>query len=369
MIEMLSSLIDNIKSFGLERVFGRYYSIYRAEVVSNKDEEFRGRIKVKVPSLFGSTEVPNWVLPRDMRVSGYNKGEFYPPEEGSWVFVEFEGGDTNYPLYSGGWHGELDEGDNTGPELPIDFAYDEDGSPKKRGYRDPSGNRIVFDMTTDKQKLTLAASDGAKDTLREHVLEMSLEKDKELLRIMSLGHFFVLDDTKDKEGIFLIHKTGTQFQVDAKGSMKVFTKGGHLLSMNEEDSTVLLNSKDGSTIAIKDNIVLADASGKSTVNISKDTVQITTAKDLIMQSNSATLKSGAITLDGGNAKMTLGSAKIAMGTAACEIVDTLIQIIDAFLNDPALVGTGVGPSSGLIGKAKIELTLLKVKLNLIKGSL
>jgi hypothetical protein len=368
-IEMLSSLIDNIKSFGLERVFGRYYSIYRAEVTSNLDEEFRGRIKAKVPSLFGDTELPNWINPRDLRASGFNKGEFYPPELGSWVFVEFEGGDTNYPVYSGGWHGDLDEGDNTGPELPKDFAYDEDGSPKKRGYRDPSGNRIVFDATKDKQKLILAASDGVKDTPREHTLEFSLEKDKELLKIASLAHFFVMDDTKDKEGVYLIHKTGTQFQIDAKGSMKIFTKSGHLLSMNEEDSTVLLNSKDGSTIAVKDNIVIADASGKSTVNISKDTVQITTAKDLVMQSNSATLKSGSISLDGGNAKMTLGSAKIAMGTAACEIVDTLIKIIDAFLNDPALVGTGTGPSTGLIGKAKVELTLIKVKLNLIKGSL
>lgn len=364
MFDLLASFIEHIKRFGLER-FGRYYSLYRAQVTDVSDPEERGRIKVTVPSLFGDTELPNWVLPRDYRNAGLNKGEFFPPEVDDWVFVEFEGGDTNYPVYSGGWHGETEDEE---AELPTDFSYDEEGNPSCRGYKDPAGNRLIFDCTTEKQKVSLVASDGSEEP-KEHTIEMSLEKGKETLKLMSLNHFLVFDDTTDKEGVYLIHKSGTQLQIDSKGSMKIFTASGHLLSMNEEDSTVLLNSKDGTTIAIKDNIVLAEASGKSTVTISKDTIQMTTAKDLVMQANSATVTAGSISLDGGKAKMTLGSAKIAMGTAACEIVDTIIQIIDAFLNDPALVGTPSGPSTGLIGAAKVQLTTLKVKLNLIKGSL
>lgn len=84
---MLNNLIENIRRYGLEKVFQRYYSIYRAEVVKNNDEEKRGRITVKVPSLFADSELSAWAEPRDYRGSGKGYGEFMPPNIGDFVFV------------------------------------------------------------------------------------------------------------------------------------------------------------------------------------------------------------------------------------------------------------------------------------------
>ena len=81
--------------------------IYRGKVVSNKDPKSICRIKVRVPSVHGSSSddgISDNALPYAMPCTmwaSYDAGTFLVPEVGSTVFVFFEGGESNKPIYIG----------------------------------------------------------------------------------------------------------------------------------------------------------------------------------------------------------------------------------------------------------------------------
>lgn len=94
----------------MKRVDGQkyYYGVYRGIVIWNKDPMRIGRCKLRIPSLHGTsikpTEVP-WAMPMQPTPCAKDSGSFIAPEEGDVVWVMFEGGDKNHPLFQGGYHG------------------------------------------------------------------------------------------------------------------------------------------------------------------------------------------------------------------------------------------------------------------------
>jgi uncharacterized protein involved in type VI secretion and phage assembly len=76
-----------------------YFGKYRGTVANNVDPEQRGRVQVIVPDV--SQLVPStWALPC-APVGGINMGQFAVPMIGAAVWVEFEKGDPDYPIWSG----------------------------------------------------------------------------------------------------------------------------------------------------------------------------------------------------------------------------------------------------------------------------
>jgi len=78
-------------------------SIYRGRVLSNQDPEKLGRLKVEIFGVFdgiSSEDIP-WAVPAMplFSGSGNDHGCFAVPEEGSYVFCFFEGGDLYSPVY------------------------------------------------------------------------------------------------------------------------------------------------------------------------------------------------------------------------------------------------------------------------------
>lgn len=82
----------------------RYYGKYRGKVTSSKDPLNLGRIQVTVPAIFGEGRA-SWALPATP-YAGKDIGFFTVPPVGSNIWVEFEGGDTDYPIWSGCFWGE-----------------------------------------------------------------------------------------------------------------------------------------------------------------------------------------------------------------------------------------------------------------------
>src|SRR5262245_27429655 len=81
----------------LRRHAGKFYGKYSGTVTDNADKNFFGRIKVTVPTVFGD----------GVEVSArpcFAYGHFFVPPVGAQVWVEFEAGDTNYPLWVGTWY-------------------------------------------------------------------------------------------------------------------------------------------------------------------------------------------------------------------------------------------------------------------------
>jgi hypothetical protein len=81
----------------------RYYGKYRGTVIENIDPQQIGRVLVEVPDVLGLTP-SSWALPC-VPAAGIQSGVFVVPPIGSQVWVEFEQGDPDYPIWTGGFWG------------------------------------------------------------------------------------------------------------------------------------------------------------------------------------------------------------------------------------------------------------------------
>ena len=75
-----------------------FFGKYRGQVADNDDPLKRGRLRVRVPAVLNEVEV--WALPC-VPYAGPSLGFYFMPEVGAVVWVEFEAGDTNVPIWSG----------------------------------------------------------------------------------------------------------------------------------------------------------------------------------------------------------------------------------------------------------------------------
>jgi hypothetical protein len=104
---MTASDTDYVAAIGGERnepgAGGRFYGKYRATVVNNIDPLGIGRIQVFVPDV--SSLLPSsWAMPC-VPIAGVQSGAWLVPAVGSGVWVEFEQGDPDYPIWVGGFWG------------------------------------------------------------------------------------------------------------------------------------------------------------------------------------------------------------------------------------------------------------------------
>lgn len=76
---------------------------YRGTVSDNKDPSMIGRIRAKVPAVFGHDDT-GWALPCSP-YAGNRVGFFFIPPLDANVWIEFEGGNTEVPIWSGGFWG------------------------------------------------------------------------------------------------------------------------------------------------------------------------------------------------------------------------------------------------------------------------
>lgn len=77
----------------------RFYGKYRGTVVNNIDPMQMGRIQVIVPDV-SNIMLSSWAMPC-APVGGIQNGVFTIPIPGSGVWVEFEQGDPDYPIWVG----------------------------------------------------------------------------------------------------------------------------------------------------------------------------------------------------------------------------------------------------------------------------
>ena len=85
----------------------KFYGKYRATVLNNIDPMQIGRIQVIVPDV--SNVIPtSWAMPC-VPVAGIQMGMYTVPPIGSGVWVEFEQGDPDYPVWVGCFWGTAAE--------------------------------------------------------------------------------------------------------------------------------------------------------------------------------------------------------------------------------------------------------------------
>lgn len=76
-----------------------YFGKYRGKVENNVDPQLQGRVMVSVPAVTGDSTA-NWAMP-SAPYAGKGVGFWAIPPKGANVWVEYEGGDSERPIWSG----------------------------------------------------------------------------------------------------------------------------------------------------------------------------------------------------------------------------------------------------------------------------
>jgi uncharacterized protein involved in type VI secretion and phage assembly len=128
-----------------DRLQHRFYGKYRGIVTDVDDSTLR--IKATVPAVLGTTPT-GWCMPC-VPYAGKSVGFFFLPEVGAAVWIEFEGGDVSYPIWTGCFWRD--------GELPSE------ASPTTRGIVTAAPHQLLFD--DDQDEVTLGDSNGGTVTL------------------------------------------------------------------------------------------------------------------------------------------------------------------------------------------------------------
>ncbi len=132
----------------LERLRNRYYGKYRGTVTDIDESTLR--IKAKVPSVLKDKET-GWCMPC-VPYAGNNVGFAFLPEKGSGVWIEFEGGDVSYPVWTGCYWRQ--------GEIPSDATPTVKAIVTKAGHKillDDDGGTITI-TDANENKITLDSS-------------------------------------------------------------------------------------------------------------------------------------------------------------------------------------------------------------------
>jgi len=144
----------------LEWVRTRHFGKHRGVVTDNADPTQRGRLKVRVPSVLAGLEA--WAMPC-VPYAGNGVGFYSLPEPGTGVWVDFEGGDPSYPIWSGCFWGDGELPDTSGATVKI-------WKTEKLTIRIDDGADEAFVEASSGSKLTVAGdvvseSGGAKHSV------------------------------------------------------------------------------------------------------------------------------------------------------------------------------------------------------------
>ncbi len=181
----------------------RYFGKYRGFVIDNNDPEQRGRLRLRVPSVLGDAQ-SGWALPSLPFGGLADQGLFMVPEPGAQVWVEFEAGNVDLPIWTGTfWQAAGDS--------PAEAAK---SPPTTRVFKTPAGHTLQF------------------------------------------------DDESGAEKFRLFHPAGTEMKVDEKGTVAVSDARGNSLTLDADAGKILLEDANGNSITMaSSDTTIDDANG------------------------------------------------------------------------------------------------------------
>jgi len=110
---------------------------------------------------------------------------------------------------------------------------------------------------------------------------------------------FILDATKDKEAIFLNHKTGAQLVMDKDGSIKLTAKDGSFLFFDATTGAASIVSKTGDVISAKEGITITDSEGTEIIKMKGGKIEISAKQDVVLSATNVSINAGSISLGAG----------------------------------------------------------------------
>ncbi len=221
MKSLFQRFFQNLTEHGLE-YFKRYYGFYRGVCMNVEDETEQGRILVKVPIVTGDETHPVWAWPI-APWAGKDSGSLSVPDVGDPVYVSFENGDANHPLYFGGWWPKPESGDSYMPE-----GVYTNGRPTKRFFRTKAGHELSFEDDPDNLSCKVVWHDPEAD---EYAF-LAFTKEGSIQMANRKGCMIEAGATDDEERIMMVDKAGNSVTMDKDG-MKLIDTFGNIFEMKD----------------------------------------------------------------------------------------------------------------------------------------
>lgn len=139
----------------------KFYGKFRGVVTDIQDPQQIGRIRATVADVMGGLE-SGWAMP-SFPFAGSGMGFFALPKVGAGVWIEFEHGDPDFPIWSGCWYGSVAEM----PPILLAPPY------KKVVLKTEGGHSIILDDTPGIGGITLETSGGQKIVLSATGVEIT----------------------------------------------------------------------------------------------------------------------------------------------------------------------------------------------------
>jgi uncharacterized protein involved in type VI secretion and phage assembly len=192
----------------------KHYGKYRGEVIDNEDPEKRARVRLYVPTILGSEVESHWAEPCLPFGGLADQGLFMVPEIGAELWVEFEAGNINHPIWTGTtWKKEGD--------APEEAA---ERSPHMRQLKTPSGQILSFDDTEGEEQIRLFHPSHAELLIDPNGM-VQLTDGAGATLVMNAGDNPSIEIT-DTNGNSLLTNTSGTTVTDSNGNQIVMEGGG-----------------------------------------------------------------------------------------------------------------------------------------------
>ncbi|WP_347275088.1 phage baseplate assembly protein V [Candidatus Kuenenia sp.] len=204
----LEKIVANL----VQKIEYRFYGKYRGFVVNNADPEQLGRLKVKVPSVLGNDVVTGWAVPCVPYGGDANLGSLFIPEVDAGVWVEFEEGDLEFPIWVGTFWSK------PGGESELPKPNKADGS-EESGVQDPPTRKII-------------------KTKKGHTIQFEDADGDEMVIVVEATNSHVIK--MDKDGIKITDGAKNEIKMDSQGIV-CKDKNNNVITMDSSSITIKSN--------------------------------------------------------------------------------------------------------------------------------
>lgn len=283
-----------------------FFGKYRGKVVKNDDPLKLGRVQVTVPSVLGDVQI--WAMPC-VPYAGPGVGHFFIPPANAAVWIEFEEGRPEQPIWTGCfWEQEAD--------VPAKLSDVADADKLKVLFT--PGCELTLSNVDNSKKVELVVKDPlTKRTLKATFDDKGIELNNGDETIVRLTDQDIQLNTKDKSKATLTDADITLENQSVKLSMM---SGSKTIQIENGSATTKMTTSEHTSSIGATSIKLQNAeaalahSAGSTVSVAADAAE--------MKSGASNVKAGLSSLDlaNGGASVKLAVVSVNVNNGALEVI-------------------------------------------------
>jgi hypothetical protein len=219
-------MLEHIVAGLAEQIERRFFGKYRGFVVDASDPAQLGRLRLRVPSVLGEQVVTGWATPCLPYGGLAGEGQLFVPERDATVWVEFEEGDLEFPIWTGAFWTRGDQGSGLPKPVKPDGTQEDSvqQTPTRKILTTAKGHTIQLEDADGEEMLLI------QEGCRRHLLRM----DTDGIAIVDADHNTLKTSSK---GVVVKDKFGNEITMGQQGIL-LRDLSGNVLDMSTDKFAV-----------------------------------------------------------------------------------------------------------------------------------